>query len=239
MNTNLILITGKSTTGKSTSFMHMENREGVVYLNCENNKALPFPKRGMKTYNITDPHQVPNTIIAAEEKEDIHTIIVDSLTFLMDMYETQYVNTATNTQKAWGQYASFFREMMQAAVAKSTKRIIFTGHTSDIQVSEYVTETRVKVKGSLNDRGIESFFTSVVSTKRMEIRDLEEFDNDLLNITPEEEAVGFKYVFQTLLTKETAKESIRSPVGMWKRNETYIDNNIEHVLNRLAEFYSE
>lgn len=36
MNTNLVLIAGQSTTGKSMSFRNLKNPEGVVYANCEN-----------------------------------------------------------------------------------------------------------------------------------------------------------------------------------------------------------
>lgn len=34
-NDHLVLLCGKSATGKSTSLMGMENPEGVMYLNCE------------------------------------------------------------------------------------------------------------------------------------------------------------------------------------------------------------
>lgn len=35
VNDNLVLIAGKSSTGKSASLMGLENPEGVMYLNCE------------------------------------------------------------------------------------------------------------------------------------------------------------------------------------------------------------
>ena len=47
-----------------------------------------------------------------------------------------------------------------------------------------------------------------------------------------------KYVFQTRLTKETVYERIRSPMGMFQINETYIDNDVQLVLNRLREYYA-
>ena len=44
--------------------------------------------------------------------------------------------------KAWGEYAQFMKNMMAQNVAKSTKNIIFTAHTSDIfNESEMVNET--------------------------------------------------------------------------------------------------
>jgi hypothetical protein len=60
----------------------------------------------------------------------------------------------------------------------------------------------------------------------------------LLVITEEEEALGYKHVFQTRLTKETKDERLRGPMGMWSVKETYIDNNMQLVLNRLHEYYA-
>ena len=238
MNNNLVLISGKSASGKSASLMNIKNPEGVMYLNCENNKALPF-KSKFKEYTITDPLQVYEALTHAETDPTIHTIVIDSLTYLMDMYETVHVVNSSNTMKAWGDYAQFFKELMSQYVAKSTKNIMFTGHTMDIvNESEMVSETYVKVKGSLMNTGIESFFSTVISSKKVTIKKLEPFKSDLLNITPEEEALGFKYVYQVRLTKETVNERIRCPLGMWKTSETYIDNDLNLVINRLHEYYS-
>ena len=99
-------------------------------------------------------------------------------------------------------------------------------------------ETKVPVKGSVANVGIESFFSTVISTKKMSVAKLHEYNNPYLNITEEEEAVGFKYVYQTRLTKDTVNERIRSPLQMWSTDETFIDNNIQHVLDRLHEYYA-
>ena len=82
-------------------------------------------------------------------------------------------------------------------------------------------------------------FSVVVSTKKMKLKDLEKYKNDLLTITEDDEDVGFKYVFQTRLTKDTVNERIRAPEGMWARNETFIDNDVSLVLNRIHEHYIE
>ena len=237
-NTQLVLIGGKSSTGKSASLMGLDNPERVAYMNCENNKRLPFPAKFMQA-NVTDPLQVQQTLEALRSNPKFDVVVVDTLTYLMDMYETQYVLTSANTMKAWGDYAQFFKRLMQEGVAKSDKQIIFTAHTSDIyNEGDMVTETMIKVKGSLMNQGIESYFSTVISTKKMSLKALDKYKSDLLNITPQEEALGFKYVFQTMLTKETFNERIRGPLGMWLPNETFIDNNAQLVLNRLKEYYA-
>lgn len=238
MNNNLILVSGKSATGKSMCLRNIKDPEGVIYLCTENNKALPFPSK-FKSLNITDPMTVYKAFEQAEAMSDVHTIVVDSLTFMMDQFETQYVLTATNTMKAWSDYAQFFKRLMQDYVAKSTKNVIFTAHTSDLMnETEMVMETMVKVKGSLMNNGIESMFTNVISTKKVPIKKLDGYNSDYLEITEEEEMIGVKYVFQTRLTKDTVNERIRGPLGMWETNQTYIDNDIQNVIDRLHEYYN-
>ena len=208
-----------------------------MYLNCEAGKKLPF-KAKFKQYTITDPLQINEAFDAAEKMEGIHTIVVDSLTYLLDMYESVYVLNATNGMKAWGDFAQYFKTLMQQYVAKSTKNVIFIAHTSDtVNESEMIMETKVPVKGSLKNNGIESYFTIVLASKKVTLKTLKDYKSDLLTITPEEEALGYKYVFQTKLTKETVNERLRGPLGLWDTKETYIDNNVQLVMNRLHEYY--
>ena len=156
----------------------------------------------------------------------------------MDMFESVHVINSTNTMKAWGEYAQFFKNLMQVYVARSTKSVIFTAHALDqLNEADMVMETKVPVKGSLKNNGIESYFSAVVSSKKMTIKALEGYENDLLTVTPEDEALGFKYVFQTKLTKETVGERIRAPMGLWSTAETYIDNDMQLVMHRLHEYY--
>ena len=238
-NNHLVLVSGKSSSGKSASLMNMDKPEGVMYLNCENGKKLPF-KSKFKEYTVVDPNQVYEAFDKAEKMKDIHTIVIDSLTSLMDMYESTKVLSSTNTMQAWGQYAQYMKVLMSQIVAKSTKNVVFLAHTTDVlNEAEMVNETLVKVKGSLMNQGIESFFTCVISTKKVAMGKLEDkiAKSLLFKATPDDIDNGFKYVFQTRLTKETVNERIRSPMGMWPRNETYIDNNLQNVINRLHEYY--
>ena len=171
---------------------------------------------------------------------DVHTIVIDTLTYLMDMYESLYVYNTANTQKAWGDFAQYYKALMQNYVAKSTKNVIFLAHTVDqLNESEMIMETKVPVKGSIKNNGIESYFSLVISTKKVPLKVLSEYQSDLLNITPEEERLKFKHVFQTKLTKDTVGERIRGPFGMFETNETFIDNNVQLILDRLHSYYQE
>src|SRR5690606_15360468 len=111
-------------------------------------------------------------------------------------------------------------------------------HTRDtVNESEMILETAVPVKGSLKNNGIESYFTVVIASKKVPLKNLKEYSSPLLTITPEEEALGFKYVFQTKLTKDTVGERLRGPLGLFSTKETYTDNNMQLILNRLHEYY--
>ncbi len=238
VNDQLVLLCGKSATGKSASLMQLEKPEGVLYLNCEAGKKLPFKAKFIQK-TVTDPLQINEAFEWAETQPGIHTIVVDSLTYLLDMYESVYVLPAANGMQAWGQFAQYFKVLMQQHVARSTKNVVFTAHTSDtLNESEMLMETKVPVKGSLKNNGIESYFSVVIASKKVQLKTLKEYGSDLLNITPEESALGFKYVFQCKLTKDTVNERLRGPLGLFDTKETFIDNNIQLVINKLREYYS-
>lgn len=237
VNDHLVLLCGKSATGKSASLMNLDKPEGVMYLNCEAGKRLPF-KSKFKEFVITDPMQINEAFMRAEDMPEVHTIVVDSLTYLLDMYESNYVLNSANGMKAWGDFSQYFKVLMQQYVAKSTKSVIFTAHTADsLNEGEMVMETKVPVKGSLKNNGIESYFSLVIASKKVPIKNLKDYESSLLTVTPEEALLGFKYVFQCKLTKETVNERLRGPMGLFSNKETYIDNNIQSVLNKLKDYY--
>lgn len=235
-NDHLVLISGASSTGKSASLMNFTQPEGVMFLQCEP-KKLPF-KSAFQEFKITDPLQVVEAIEYAETKADIHTIVIDTATFLFDMYETQYVIGSANTMQGWAEYGQFIKKLFQYYVNKSTKNIIILAHTrTDLNEQSMTLETKVPVKGAVANVGIEAFFSTVISTKKIQLTKLKEYENSLLNITEDDEILGFKYVYQTKLTKDTINERVRSALGMWSKEETYIDNNIQHVIDRLHTYY--
>lgn len=238
VNDNLIMITGKSASGKSASLMGLENPESIWYLNCEAGKKLPF-KSKFREFTITDPLQIYEAFDAAEGKNDCSALVIDTQTYLMDMYESLYVIGSANTQSSWGAYAQYFKNLMQQYVAKSSKNVIFLAHSADeLNKDEMAIETKIPVKGSLKNNGIESFFSQVISTKKVPLKILKEYQNKLLTITAEDEALGYKHCFQTRLTKDTIGERLRGPMGLFDVKETFIDNNAQLVLDRLHQYYS-
>ena len=238
MSDNLVLISGKSATGKSASLMFLKNHERCVYLRCEP-KKLPF-KHKFKEIVITDPYDVHYAFDQLDRIDNFDTVIIDSSTFLMDMFETRNILTLENKMSGWQDYQTFWKKLLQDKIASTTKNVIILAHTRDqLNEKEMALETFVPVKGALANVGIESYFSVVISTKKIALKSISAYENSLLKITPEEQALGYKYCFQTRLTKDTVGERIRGPIGMFETSETYIDNNAQYVIDRLSEYYGD
>lgn len=237
VNDQLVLVGGFSGVGKSASLRNIRNQKNWMYLNCEAGKRLPF-KNDFNSFRITDPYQVHEAFDYGTNNPEVEGIIVDSVTFLMDMYETQYVLSSSNTMKAWGDFAQFFKVLMQNKVTVFGKPVIMIAHVKD-ELDEKAMEikTSVPVKGSLKNNGIEAYFSTVVAAKKITLKDLEKVTNNLLHVTDEEKEVGYKHVFQTRITKATVGERIRSPMGMFSKEQTYIDNDVQLLLDHLTAFY--
>lgn len=235
-NKNIVLIMGKPNTGKSTSLMNLDNQDKMVYLNTDL-KELPFKSKFLKNVEVKDAMDVLAYIQDIENASQVEGAVLDTITFLMSMYERQYVTNSANTQKAWGDYATFYKEFIHAIKAGSKDYAILAHEDTVLNEQTMQMESKIPVKGSVGKIGVEADFTTILSTKQMPIRKLEGFENDLLHITDEEREDGFKYVFCTRVTKETVGEKMRSAMGLWSRKELYIDNDLNQVFKRLKEYY--
>lgn len=240
INTQLVLIAGESATGKSASLMNIRNQEDWLYLGTEAGKRLPFRNKFRST-SITDPYQVFDAFeYAINDDPDVKGIIIDSITFLMDMLETQYVLTAADTRAAWGEYQQFFKRLLQEYVPKFNKPVIITAHTrTDHDESTMTMRTAVPIKGALRGTGVEAYFSTVVGSKVLTLKELEPYKNDMLTITEDDELIDMKHVFQTRHTKKSTGERLRSPIGFFGVNETFINNDAQMLLDHLNEMYGE
>lgn len=239
INTQLVLISGESSSGKSASLRNIPNQDRWMFLNCEAGKRLPF-KNKFKNANVTDPYQVHASIQhAIENPAHWDGAIIDTVTFLMDMFESTYIIGAADTMKGWSAYQQFFKTLMQDKVVNFNKPVIILGHTkTELDEGAMMMRTQVPVKGALKNNGIEAYFSTVVSTKRVPITTLVNYENDLLNLSDEDKDLGFKHVFQTRITKETVGERIRSPMGLFTKEQTYMDNDCQLLLEHLRKFYA-
>lgn len=239
-NNKLILICGVSGTGKTFSFRNLPNKQNWWYMNTEAGKALPYRGRFQK-YPIVEPLDLFDAFDQGATDPDCAGIIVDSLTFLMDEFESNHVLAAgADTRKQWSNYNQYFKTLLQNKVPLFNKPTIFTAHVQEIldeKTGEY--RTSVPIKGALKGQGVEAYFNLIVYTKKVPVKKLAKFENDLLHITDEEKELGFKHVFQTRITADTLGERIRGPIDMFSKAETYIDNDVDLLLKRIDEYYAD
>lgn len=238
-----LLIAGESGAGKSFSLMNIKGPEGVLYLNCEGGKPLPF-KNKFKRITIEDPLEVFDILekVKADTKGRYHTIIFDTVSFLMNRYESVHVIGAQNTMQAWGQYGQYFPKLIYDYVAPLEQHTIMLGHLEGILNEETQrVEYKVPVKGALAKNGLEAYFTTVLYARKMAIKDIEKEaeEGPMLTITERDRNLGYKHVLQTRTTKQTVGDKIRSPWGLFKDDETYIDNDVQAVIDRLKAYYAD
>jgi hypothetical protein len=199
---------------------------------------LPFKSKFLKIVDVADPMHVLDFIQQAEQMDKVTGVVLDTVTFLMSQYETQYVNNSANTQKAWGDYAAFYKQFIHAIKSGSKDYAVLAHEDTQLNEQSMQMESRVPIKGSVGKIGVEADFTTILSTKQVPLKKLRPYENELLHITDEEKEDGFKYVFCTRVTKETIGDKMRSAIGLWKRNELYIDNDLDQVFTRLRQYYA-
>lgn len=234
----MVLISGFSGTGKSRSLKNIQEQDKWIYINAESNKPLPF-KNNFKNITVSNPLIVPDILDDCIQNQDkVNGIVLDSITFLMDMVESQLVLTASDSRKAWQGYSQFFKQLVQEKFPEFKKPIIVIAHTKeDYDEQNQRMRTYVPIKGALKNQGVEAYFTTVVSTKAMSLLDLEPYESNLLNINDDERALGYKHVFQTKKTKESLGETIKSPEDLFTRKESFMDNDVALLLKHLKAFY--
>lgn len=237
-NKNLVMVMGKPNTGKSASLRNM-HQESMVYLNADL-KETPFRDKFMMSVEIADAKDAIEFIRQIEGEESASGAVLDTITFLMQMYERQYVAPFAGTktgQSAWGDYGNYYRELIHE-IKSGTKNYAILAHEDEsLNEQAMQMESRVPIKGAVGKVGVEADFTTILRSMQVPITRLKGIENDLLTITPEEEEDGVKYVFQTRITKETAGSKMRSAMGLWGRNELFIDNDLDLVFKRLNKFY--
>lgn len=243
-NDQMALICGESGMGKSASLMKIPDQDYWAYFNCEAGKRLPF-KNKFDQYRITDPYEIHegfehfNSGGELTNGNECRGAIIDTVTFMMDMFESKHIIGSADTMKGWSNYAQFWKKLMQHYVTTFNRPVLMLGHTLDM-LDEKAMEmkTSVPVKGSLKNQGLEAYFSTVVLVKKIELKALKGYENDLLNITEDEKELGYKHVFQTRPTKTSVGTRIRSPLGMFTRAQTYMDNDANLLLEHLRAYYA-
>lgn len=236
-NRHIALVMAPPSSGKSSSLRNLKNPERVVYFNTDR-KALPFKSKFLNVF-IDDPMDIFSYLDEIGQSDEYDTIIIDTITFLMDMYETQYVVTSADTRSAWGDYGQYYKQLIDKCLSIHKTIIVLAHEAKDLNEQSMVMESRVPIKGSVGKTGVEANFEVVLSAKKIPSKKLDQLGKIPLLQEDDPDEVGIHYVFQTKLTKDTVNEKMRSPMGLWKKEEVYINNDIQLVIDRLNEYYAD
>lgn len=245
----LALVCGESKSGKTTSLRTIKDPEKVFYLSTEANKGLTFAQKGKKFKTLKSGLQHPSDIFTlfeqVEKMDDIDTIIVDSLTYLMDMVESQIVLQSDNKMGAWGEFQQYFKKLMQEVVGVSEKNWIFLAHLQTELMPSGDFKYTMPIKGALKGNGVESYFNNVIYTRTIKVTELEniaeklnvEWDSNMYSVTANEKMLNQKHVFQTNLTEDYVYSRISSPIGCFEDNQIFMDNDMQKLIDHLEEYY--
>jgi hypothetical protein len=242
-NSKSLLICGESGSGKSFSLMNMRDQKGILYINCEGGKPLPF-KNGFKQITIEDPQEIFGLLdaIESDETKRYHTVVIDTVSFMMNRYESLHVIGAASTMAGWANYGQFFPKLIYEYIANRRVFVIMLGHLEATLNNETGhTDYKVPVKGALQKNGLEAFFTTVINCRKVGLKDIlkDSEEGPLLKITDRDRSLGYMHVFQTRTVKSTVGDRIRSPWALFQDNETYINNDAQVVVDRLMEYYAD
>lgn len=215
-------------------------QEKYCYLNTDL-KEVPFRDKFCKSVEVKNATDILTYIPSIEKQAKVEGVVLDTLTFLMNMYERQEVTPLAGTkqgQQAWGGYAHFYGDFIHAIKAGTKDYIILAHDKAEYNEATMQVESKIPVKGAVGKLGVEGDFTIILRAMQVPISQLEGWENEMLTITPEEEEDGIKYVYQTRPFKGGGN-TCRSPDMLWDRKMLYIDSDANAVLKRVKEYYAD
>lgn len=217
-NQKIFLLVGASGSGKTSGMRNMP-LEKTVLINTELKSMLPFRghQRLKRHWVVNDVNKFMAGLELIEKDEDIEYCILDSLSYLMNMYELQKVKPATNGQKAWGDYGDFYRTLIMF-IKNSKKSWVITCHPKEVfdeKAGEY--RTSAAIKGSLSGL-VEADFNVVIYT----------------DIGTNEDGMPM-YRYLVKKTKETLGKSVKSPFMMFDEAHTQ-SNDIMEVFTAIENY---
>jgi len=225
----VILITGSSATGKSTSLRNLDKASTAI-LNCEN-KTLPFKDRKfILNGRVTDIASMYAGLAAVEDDDRIKTVVIDSISmFASDIVYAEIVNHTVNdkgqvdTRAGWMAYKEVLMNVIKMC-KQGKKDYIITALEDTIVNEQFKKISTASVQGSLGKGNLESHFA--IALRAM-----------VLEETDKEGKTSKKHVFSTQNMIPNVDCTAKTPMGMF--DDLYIDNDMAEVLNTIKTYYKE
>ena len=217
-NKKIIMVVGEPGSGKTSSLRNMPLEE-TVYIDIDRKSIKSF--KGMdklKQWVKLDyvDHIIPG-LKAIEDDDEVNFVVIDTLSFLLDLFVAQKIDTAEDTRAAWGDYKKFYKEIINH-VKTSKKSFIFMTHPKTVyNEQEMESKTFAYAQGSIAGK-MEGDFAVVIYTRKY------------LNKS------GIPaFGFSVNLTKETLHTSVKTPFSMFDEP-TLDDNDIMEVFKAIDEY---
>lgn len=223
---NIVMLLGKSGTGKSTSVKGLDPKETVV-INVLG-KRLPF-KGSQGLYNAQsnnlfhrDDYQSVITLLGQIDKSAPHVknVIIDDMIYVM---RKEYFKRAKET--GYGKYtelAQHFQQMVSTCEGlRGDLNVFFILHSEDVQSDKTTTGYKVSTVGNLVDN---------------QYNPLEVVPMVLYSSVVYDDKGQAKYGFYTHRFKEgTVEIPAKTPDGMFE--EDFIPNDLGFVVKAMNEYY--
>jgi hypothetical protein len=234
MRYNKLLVLGRSGSGKSASMRNLDAATTGI-INCDKQELI-FPSKGyhfdltpegapdLATSNYVEtskPSSVLATLRAWETREDLDTIVLDTITHLITAY---YITEALG--KEFGGYkelgTSFWNIIDFIRIMK--KNVVVFGHIDNKFNDMGEKEVTLKAHGNMIDKfETESYFNTLLMA---EVRKVEG---------------EIRWDFKT--QPDAVVEKIKSPVRfegdtVVRCLEKYEPNDLNAIFNKLNKFYS-
>lgn len=229
-NNYLFAICGEAGSGKSWGLDAIENQSKWLYLNCETNKPLPFI-HSFQERVIVNPLELKKWLMKGITSDKIDGIIIDTFTSWLSMLESQ-CNRKFDGYEVWNEYKKQILAIFQDCLVQCNKPVFVLSHTkqsTDLRGRATIT---IPVQGSLKDLKIENFFTNILYADVLSADDVEEYQNEFLY--PDEDDPETYYVYQTRKCPNGLGANVRSTKGLWSKEETFIANNCQTILNKMT-----
>jgi len=198
-NKKMILVVGPTGSGKTTSLRNLDKTKTVY---------IDFDRKAIKAFRDMDKfrewvkidfidHLMPG-LAGLESDPECDTIVIDTLSFALDMFVAQKIDTAADTRAAWGDYKKWYKEMIHFAKSSSKSYIFLTHEKSSYNEASMEVKTTAYAQGSISGM-IEADFAVVAYSHKYV-----------------DEATGLPaYGFLVGPTKDTIALSAKSPMGMF------------------------
>lgn len=235
-----ILLLGQSTGGKSVMVGDIPEPEGVMCFHSEDKKSpIDAP------YLMVNVSEAPASVLDIIEEivtnggvyrfpdgdeQPIHTVLIDSLSFLYDKIETFIVPSMTG-YNGWDYYRKVL-STIAGLCKKAGINLICTTHLQAVtNEQDQVTEYKAAVKGSMKNLSVEAFFDTILYVGRAPLEDLiPEYMNEYFVPNKLERRNGIKYYCLTSITSDIDNMRIRSIPGMFAEDQLFVNNSMNTII---------